>query len=370
MREAITILVQVSKVNLPEDTAKVLHDQEIRWTLIDSVGNRCAVSDLIGSACDESNVLNVSERLESAGFVVNWRCSSERSLDESGELVDVDGLTNFGKSTYDWPSEPTVLAVVPYWRCERWLPRCLHSLVNQTRLLTNIVVIDDGSEILPTEIVKAFPEVTLLSSRHSPQVGPYRLVQSVVEQVDYTAFLFQDADDWSSCDRLQTLLKTARLHCAEVVGSQEVRVLEPEKTLQAVGYPMNVNIAMRRAPGHGLLHPTSLVTRNILKRVGGFATGLRFGADSEFLLRAHWVARIVNSAEFCYFRRKRPESLTTAEETGLESPARQLLTKKIKQKAIERKHVISRGYEPDLQPLSTAPSVSLEPICGPALRWR
>ncbi len=267
---------------------------------------------------------------------------------------------------YQWPKSPTVLVLIPHWRCERWLRCCLNSLIEQTHPPTNIVVIDDASTPPPLSIVQDFPTVTLLTTPQ--QVGPYRLIQSAIDATDYDAYLFQDADDWSSADRLETLLETARHHGAELVGSQEMRILEPESITQAVDYPLDVNAALRQSPGHPLLHPTSLVTRDLVQRLGGFATGLKFGGDTEFLLRAHWVARIVNTPSYSYFRRKRPDSLTTAIDTGLDSPARQTLLKTLKQRAIG--HYAHPPTIADLPPLKTADPIVLTHLCGPSLRWR
>jgi Glycosyl transferase family 2 len=214
-------------------------------------------------------------------------------------------------------------------------------------------------------IVQDFPNVTLLTTPQ--QVGPYRLIQSAIDATDYDAYLFQDADDWSTVDRLEILLKTARHHGAELVGSQEIRILEPELIAQAISYPLDVNRALKQSPGHPLLHPTSLVTRDLVQRLGGFATGLKFGGDTEFLLRAHWVARIVNTSRYCYFRRKRPDSLTTAIGTGLDSPARQALLQTLRQRAIG--HYATPPDIADLQPLQTADPIVLTHICGPSLRW-
>ena len=372
MQESVTITVSVPDRKLPLETASVLSKEGIEWTLTNSAEVQIELSDLLGTNwganwganCDDQNVLKVADSLESAGFSLRWRSFSRAANHHYKDK------TESSRPFYNWPREPAVLAVVPHWQCERWLGRCLRSLTHQTHPLTNIVVIDDGSDVPPLEIVKAFAQVTLLASPLSQQVGPYRLVQSVIANTDYTAFLFQDADDWSVCDRLQTLLATARAHSADITGSQEIRVIEPERCLQTVGYPVNVNAAMAHAPGHGLLHPTSLVTQHILQKVGGFATGLRFGADSEFLLRAHWIARTVNSPRYCYFRRKRPKSLTTAQQTGLESPERIKLTSKIKEKAIERAQAIKNGERPDLSPLSVMPLIELEHLLGPKLRWR
>src|SRR5215213_9728206 len=90
----------------------------------------------------------------------------------------------------------SALAIVPHYKCEPWLSDCLDSLVRQTHPLDGIVVIDDGSGSPPTDIVRQFPDVTLLAS--SENVGPYRITQTVIDQTNFDAYLLQDADDWSA----------------------------------------------------------------------------------------------------------------------------------------------------------------------------
>jgi hypothetical protein len=252
----------------------------------------------------------------------------------------------------DW----RILAIVPHFECEPWLERCLRSLVQQSRPLDRIVVVDDHSPQPPSDIVARFPQVTLLRSPET--VGPYRLVQQVIDTTDYDAYLFQDADDWSSCDRLALLLQTMLDTGADLVGTQELRVLEDGQLLP-VSYPLDVNAALRHKPGHPLLHPTSLVTRRLVQAAGGFATGLRFGGDTEFLLRSHHLGKCVNIPHYCYYRRKRAQSLTTRPDTGLESPARLALLQQLKQRAIEAPH--------DLKPIAIAPPIKLDHILGPSL---
>jgi glycosyltransferase involved in cell wall biosynthesis len=102
------------------------------------------------------------------------------------------------------PLDARVVALVPHHACEAWLEHCLASLVAQTRPLDGIVVIDDASAEPPAHIVARFPGVTLLTA--ASNVGPYRLVQQVIDRTDADAYLFQDADDWSAPDRLERLL--------------------------------------------------------------------------------------------------------------------------------------------------------------------
>ncbi len=361
MNQAVTLTLVLPDLSLPDKTAAVLCEEVLDWR----VDMPRPIFDIQG--LDVSNLLHLADAIEAAGCSIRWKSVNEASGQRAQDILPLRETGEARIPFYHWPMKPDVLALIPHWCCEPWLRRCLTSLLDQTHPLTNIVVIDDGSAQPPLEIVRDFTTVTLLSAPE--QVGPYRLIQSVIEKADYVAYLFQDADDWSSCDRLQTLLKTARTTGAELIGSQEIRVLEPSLTLQSVGYPLDVNRALAEAPGHGLLHPTSLVTRSLVQRLGGFASGLRFGGDSEFLLRAQWAARIVNSSRYCYFRRKRPQSLTTAVETGLDSPARVKLTQKIKQQAIARAQAASLQQSLDLSPLCVAPPVELTHLWGPPLQW-
>jgi len=263
------------------------------------------------------------------------------------------------------PSSPTVLAIVPHYRCEPWLRRCLAALVNQTRPPDGIVVVDDGSPIQPAATVAEFPSVTLLTAPAT--VGPYRLVQQVIQDTAYDYYLFQDADDWSFADRLAHLLAAAEHTQADLIGTQELRWDSEPGYLLPVHYPLDVNRALAAKPGHPLLHPTSLVRRQLVMKVGGFATGLRFGGDTEFLLRAAWVGRILNLPSYGYLRQKRPHSLTTDPHTGLDSPARHALLQALKQRFYENQTAYRQGQPLDLAPLCQSPAIHLQHHSGPAL---
>jgi glycosyltransferase involved in cell wall biosynthesis len=262
--------------------------------------------------------------------------------------------------------DSSVLALVPHFCCEEWLPDCLEALVSQTRPPEGIVVIDDASPDPPTGIVTRFPQVTLLQATEN--VGPYRLVQTVMEQTSYDAYLFNDADDWSMPERLESLLGEARETGAELVGSWEVRVFLQEGDVIPVTYPRDVNEALRKDPtAFPLLHPTSLVSRRLVHRIGGFASGMRFSGDAEFLRRAAHAARVVNVPQYLYLRRKREGALTTDSRTGLRSPARRRVQRKLWDRARFNAARVAAGRRPDLRPLTVAGPVELRHLTGPPL---
>ena len=262
--------------------------------------------------------------------------------------------------------ESSVLAIVPHFRCERYLGDCLASLVEQTQPLDAIAVVDDASPQAPTEIVDRFPDVTLLRSPEN--VGPYRLTQAVIDTTGYDAYLFQDADDWSAPRRLELLLAEAERTGAELVGCQGVRILAAEGEALPYTSPLDANAALVARPtSNPLHHPSSLVTRDLVVRLGGFATGLRYSGDAEFLRRAAHVARIVNIPQFCYYYRMRTGSLTSEPDTGLLSPARRTLIATQHEHALRNAALVVEGQAPDLAPMAVATPPVLAHLSGPPL---
>jgi hypothetical protein len=263
-------------------------------------------------------------------------------------------------------SDARVLALVPHYRCERWLGRCLAALVGQTRPPEAIAVLDDASPAPPRDIVAGFPGVTLLRARENG--GPFRSVQAAIDGTDYDAYLFQDADDWSTEDRLALLLEAAERTGADLVGTQEMRFGHPAGCVSAFLYPVEAGRALIASPFHAVLHPSSLVSRALVRRAGGFATGLRYGGDYEFQIRACFAGRMVNIDRYAFFRRSRPESLSRSPETGRDSAPRLAQDTQLLAGAFANRERAARGERPDLTPFRSAAPVVLDHLAGPRLR--
>lgn len=259
-----------------------------------------------------------------------------------------------------------VLALVPHFQCEAWLEEALRSLAGQTRPPDGILVLDDASPQAPRELVGKFPSVTLWRAKEN--VGPYRLIQTAIDRTQYDAYLFQDADDWSSLDRLERTLGEAERTGAELIGTQELMYLK--ESVFPNHYPLEPSKILSGRGSYNLLHPSSLVSRDLVSRAGGYATGLRFSGDMEFFWRAVFVGKTANLDRYCYFRRIRMNSLITSARTGLSSPARGAIDERIKSRLAENQQRLSRGEAPLLEPLEKAGPVEFEEICGPGLAAR
>ena len=156
--------------------------------------------------------------------------------------------------------------------------------------------------------------------------GPYYIDQYLIRQGNGEIIFFQDSDDISCSNRFSMIANTFSSTKAEYIGSHEIRLDEINKCVSLFRFPLDVNKAFVGKPGHALLHPTSAILRRKYEEVGGFSTDRRFGLDYEFLLRAYFTTKIKNVDEFLYIRRRRMNSLTTADATGLDSSIRLHLT--------------------------------------------
>ena len=339
------------ETNLPERTARQQNTDAAGWLMPGTLALRL-LSDF--ETIDAWRLAELASR-SCSNKTFTW---SSGAITADYELpISAEGRSILGLGS-------SVLALVPYFRCKPWLAQCLDSLTHQSRPLDGIVVIADGADDPPIDILQSYPGVSLFTALEN--VGPYRLVQTVIEATSYDAYLFQDSDDWSSIDRLALLLAEAARTGAELIGSQELRVDCEAGLVIPVCYPLDVNRALADQPGHALLHPTSLVSRDLFMRIGGFATAFRFGADTEFLLRAVHAARIVNVPYFCYYRRHRPNSLTTDPLTGLDSPIRAKMLSELRRNAKQNKAVIAKGGTPLLPPRAVAGSaLPLTHVLGP-----
>jgi hypothetical protein len=164
---------------------------------------------------------------------------------------------------------------------------------------------------------------------------------------------------------LELQLREAENTGAEWVGTQELTYFDD--SIHAARFPLVVNPDLKAAIRNSFCHPSGLISRDLVGRLGGFSTGLRFSGDFEFLSRAVWAGKMVNLDRYCYFRRIRKNSLITAEETGLASPARQKVDFQILKRIAENLVRSSQGQAPSLEPLQKAGPVVFEHLAGPKL---
>ncbi|WP_165062520.1 glycosyltransferase [Adlercreutzia sp. ZJ154] len=120
-----------------------------------------------------------------------------------------------------------VSAIVPVYNVEKYLERCVGSLISQTTKFDEIILIDDGSEdssgIICDRLCERNNSIRVI---HQDNQGLSATRNRGIEEVKYELLTFVDSDDWVSPTYLETLLDLLEASDADVAICALARVRE------------------------------------------------------------------------------------------------------------------------------------------------
>ena len=115
---------------------------------------------------------------------------------------------------------PVVSVVIPVYKADKYLRRCLDSLIAQTFTDWQAICIDDGS---PDRSPAILDEYAARDSRfkviHKANAGVSAARNDGIENADGEFILFLDADDWIDGEYYQAMVTVARDSGADMVVS-------------------------------------------------------------------------------------------------------------------------------------------------------
>ncbi len=235
---------------------------------------------------------------------------------------------------------PAVSVLLPVRDAEPYLKDCIASLDRQTLTDFEVVAVDDGSvdgsaEILDDWAVRD-PRVRV---RHLPPSGLVAALNVGLEDCQAPVVARMDADDISHPHRLELQAKLLEEHSEIGVASCLVRHFRWHRVGEGFRiYEAWLNslvtpgkIARERFVESPVAHPSVMVRRELLERVGGYRD---FGGPEDYDLWLRLLERDVEIAKierYLYFWREHGERLTRVDgrysvENFLRCKARYLLT--------------------------------------------
>ena len=107
--------------------------------------------------------------------------------------------------------------IIPVYNVERFLPRCLDSLVGQTLHETEIICVDDGSTDRSPAILREYAardsRIKVITQRNKRQGGARNTCFDAACG-EWVAFI--DSDDWVDADYFERLMDAAVRHDADI----------------------------------------------------------------------------------------------------------------------------------------------------------
>lgn len=113
--------------------------------------------------------------------------------------------------------------LIPAYQVEKYLPRCLDSLLKQTFTDWDALVVDDGSDDNTYNIIKDYEKrFKRIKAYHIQHVGLSETRNILLSYASSPYIFFLDADDYISPDTLSIMYRNALLYNAEIVQCQMV----------------------------------------------------------------------------------------------------------------------------------------------------
>lgn len=103
--------------------------------------------------------------------------------------------------------EELVSIIVPIYKVEKYLERCLNSIINQTYTNIEIILVDDGSPDSCGEICEKYKKIdSRIKVVHKQNEGLGMARNSGLEHIDGEYVAFVDSDDWVAQSYIEDML--------------------------------------------------------------------------------------------------------------------------------------------------------------------
>ena len=113
---------------------------------------------------------------------------------------------------------PAISIIVPVYKAEKYLSRCLDSILAQTFQDYEVILVDDGSPDRSGEICEMYAQKdTRFNVIHQPNRGVSCARMSGLKACKGLYVIQYDPDDWVESDMLSVLFQSAIENSAEVV---------------------------------------------------------------------------------------------------------------------------------------------------------
>lgn len=203
-----------------------------------------------------------------------------------------------------------VSIIVPVYNEEKYLDKCLDSLLKQTYKNIEIIVVDDGSCDNSAEIAREFP-VTYLFQDHQ---GAAMARNLGAKKAKGEILAFADADMVFDNNYIRSMVDPILQKKAIGTFSKINYVANPENVWsQCYNINLNLNIHLRTSPDHPNESPIySTMLKKVFEKVEGF-DNIGYGEDIIFSQKLQAKSKAAPGAIYYHYN---PDSLQDVFITG------------------------------------------------------
>lgn len=209
--------------------------------------------------------------------------------------------------------DPLVTIVIPVYGVEKYIRRCMESVVNQSYKNLEIIVVNDATNDRSMDLVEKIKDERIKILNHSKNQGLAKSRNDGILASSGEYLIFLDSDDYLDLNFVENLLGIAIDTGADVVMSS-TRIIEESgitvllnregERLRKYGEKIQ---ALPNGGSCNKIYKSDLIKKNEIY----FPVG-RYWEDNIFTLKVAFYSELfVCTNSVCYNYVKRPESITT-----------------------------------------------------------
>lgn len=218
---------------------------------------------------------------------------------------------------------PAVSIIVPVYNCEKYLSRCVESLVSQTLKDIELILVDDGSKDSSGEICDQFamkdPRVKVV---HGVNAGVSTARNKGISVATGEYLSFVDSDDWMDSKSYELLTSKAEENGSDIVFCDYAEVYS-DSIIEKASFPLGdswentVRNMIDAGPRGGNIFSFSLIRKSlIVENDLAFPSHFKRGEDFWFTLHVYVNAKRIDKVKevLYYYDLSNMQSATHTEE--------------------------------------------------------
>lgn len=194
---------------------------------------------------------------------------------------------------------PRVSILIPAYNAQRYLIPSVESMLRQSFTDFECIVVDDGStDRTPAQLAELACRDGRVRPLHVPHGGIVEALNAGIRSARGELVARMDADDISLPQRLAEQVRFMDAHPNVVAMGSKVLLVDPyDSPLWEIDVKMShaqIEADLLRGNGWALFHPTAIIRKDALIRVGGYRPEYQWSEDIDLFLRLAEVGKLAN----------------------------------------------------------------------------
>jgi glycosyltransferase involved in cell wall biosynthesis len=212
--------------------------------------------------------------------------------------------------------DPKITVIMPVYNGEKYLKEAIESILLQTFIDFEFLIIDDGSNDKSSKIIEVYaktdPRIRFLSN--SSNLGLINTLNKGIVEAKANYIARMDADDIALPNRfekqIQFLHKNSEI---SVLGTNMILINENSDFVRKISLPSEpLLIKWSLYFFCPLAHPTIMCRRSMLLEIAGYNHDFKYTEDYELWLRASEKYKFYNLSEALLYYRSHSSSVSNS----------------------------------------------------------